>query len=221
MAAILVATYNAQANADTITISNVVIVAGDLCIVTTATDAGSSIHATDGIDFGSDLDAFSPVPNAQAFLTNEANAQIHDARLSAGTEDIVIHLTAKAQNICGVAVFRNVFDPVNGNIRVQVNESSPTTLVIAEVAIGDIVVDTLRTPDSSITIGADQTAIFDLSAGGEHGGSSTQSGADGNIMTWSFSGTNAVAYAGCRIPTLPDNEHLSFYRTTVNTLLRM
>ncbi len=119
--------------------------------------------------------------------------------VASGSSEVNVVLSAKAQHIAGAVTFTGATTPNNetGSIPEAVTSVSDT---VSAVGADDFVFDVLRQPGNAPTEGANQTAAWNIAAGGERGGGSTQDGADGGVMSWSWSGANAAAHTACRIP---------------------
>ena len=119
--------------------------------------------------------------------------------VATGSSEVTVITSTKAQNIAGAVTFIDADTPDGAVGSVPDSVESVSDTVVSPGA-DDFVFDCMRSPGGAITEGASQTAQWNIAAGGERGGGSTQDGVDGGVMSWSWSGAAGVAHTACRIP---------------------
>lgn len=119
--------------------------------------------------------------------------------VATGASEVGVVASAKAQNIAGAITFLGATTPDNatGSVPDGVTSVSDT---VSGVGADDFAFDVFRSPGSSPTEGANQTAQWNQTAGGGQGAGSTQDGVDGGVMSWSWASAADVAHSACRIP---------------------
>ena len=136
-----------------------------------------------------------------------------DPSVATGSSEIFVDTPTKGQNGAGVITFLGALAPEN-----FVSDAQGTAgigpLSPANVGADDMVVDTLATTGGSLTVGANQTEIYNTAGGGDQHAASYQDGVDGAAMDWSQSSGSQWSYAACRIPGKPAQNP-----STINQLL--
>lgn len=119
--------------------------------------------------------------------------------VATGGSTIFAFLTAGMnQNIGGSVDFTGATTPDNATGSIPDSVSSVSDTVAGDAA-DNFIFDVIREPGAAPIAGADQTEQWNVAAGGERGGGSTQDGVDGGVMSWS-NGTTDWAHTACRIP---------------------
>jgi hypothetical protein len=107
------------------------------------------------------------------------------------------------------AVVAITFDDINTTTPITdagTDSGSDTTVstTVANAASGDLIVDALAVNGNpALTVGANQTAHINASTGTSGGtmyGLSTQAGADGGVMSWTWTGSQRTAQVAFRLP---------------------
>lgn len=116
------------------------------------------------------------------------------------TANISVELIGpKAQQIGGAVDFAGADTPDNETGSVPDGVTSVSDTVSGSDA-DNFIFDCIREPGGAPTAGADQTADWNVAAGGERGGGSTQDGVNGGVMSWSAGASTDWAHTACRIP---------------------
>lgn len=171
---------------------------GNLLLVGLCLDDG--ITASGGVTYGATamtLLAGSRIQNAGAAVT-----EIWYLDNVLTSETITVSLSSKSMAIAGAVDFSGADtapDNVAGSSPDGVASVSDT---VTGVGADDFVFDCIREPGAAPTVGANQTAQWNLAGGGERGGGSTQDGVDGGVMSWD-NGTTDWAHSACRVPVAP------------------
>lgn len=121
--------------------------------------------------------------NDGGFLSNYAYYKTNPTETTA---DIVLTLSTNADVIVlGAVLFNGVSlsDPIGAEQ--HTSGSSGTASITVTTAAGEIVIDNIMASATDITVGTNQVSQWEQ-GGTRTGGSSTQNGADGGEMTWTF-----------------------------------
>jgi hypothetical protein len=118
------------------------------------------------------------------------------------------------------AAIAATFDSINETTPIAdaaTDSGSDTTVssTVPNVGSGDLVIDFLAVNGNpALTVGADQTALENNSTGTSGGtmyGMSSQDGANGGAMTWTWTGTQRTAQVAFRLPAVgggaPTNQY--------------
>lgn len=114
-----------------------------------------------------------------------------------GSSLIEVQASAKGQNIAGALDFTGAAGCDNG--RGSTGNAASSSETVANVTNDDWVIDAIRQPGGALVVGADQTAHFNISAGGERGGGSNQEGILGGVMSWTWPASAQFAHSACRV----------------------
>jgi len=195
-----VADVSDSGNTADLDIASVALTAGDLMVITIACGDGDSV---DDIDWGSDLDAFTLVPNTIATNAGRGNSEIWAALgLTAGTRTVSIHMSGSGQIGGGASTFNDADFPTDGAAEDADAQASPQAIIVANVTDDDYMIDAIMS-QTNITPGGGQTEIFSFNLAGQRREASHQDGAsdsgDGE-MEWTYLGNSDIAHSACRIP---------------------
>lgn len=184
---------SASGNTDSLAWAHTLGGSSDVVTVGLSLDAG--ITASGGVTYGA---------SAMTLLRRDDNpgdavTEIWYITGVSTSETITAGLSAKAQAIGGAVDWVGAATPDNatGSIPDAVTSVSDT---VAGDASDNFIFDVLREPGNAPTVGADQAEDWNIAAGGERGGGSSQDGVNGGVMSWSWTGSVGAAHTTCRIP---------------------
>lgn len=144
--------------------------------------------------------------------------------VATGSSEINATLSAMAQNIGGAITFSGATTPDNDVGSGPDGVTSVSDTVTGSPGADDFVFDVARLNANFVmTEGADQTAQWQVVAGGSRGAGSTQDGSFDDVMSWSWSSSSDVAHAACRIPAAAAGPSAPFppWKERPHTNLRM
>lgn len=184
-----------SANSSSLSWSHTLGTSGNLLLVGLCLDSG--ITASGGVTYG----ATSMTLLRRDSNSGDATSEIWYLDNITTSETITATLSAKAQSIGGAVDFSGAQSPPdNANGDATVDSATSVSVTVSGVNADDFVFDCVRSPGGSPSVGANQTAQWNLAAGGERGGGSTQDGVDGGVMSWTSGGAQAWALTACRVP---------------------
>jgi len=114
------------------------------------------------------------------------------------SETITVTLPSSQNVIAGAVDWDGADTPDNATGRLIDTETS-SSLTVTGDASGNFIFDVIFQRNGALTVGADQNEEWNLTQTQESGGS-TQAGADGGVMSWSWSSSDDGAHTACRIP---------------------
>ncbi|MCZ6898273.1 MAG: hypothetical protein O7D95_06175 [Betaproteobacteria bacterium] len=197
MATAVVDSGSVTGNTNTLTISNISIASGELLTIEVALSDGVTVSS---VDYGSSSDVATNVINVDN--PGAGFAQILSAEGLSGTnQDVVVNVSAMAQNKASCRVYSGADTPDNGVSFAGDNQSASQVLSPGGEDANNHLMDVIFVTGTSLTVGANQTTVLLSSAGGQSGGSSHQQNASDANMGWSVGGSSPdVAHVACRVP---------------------
>ena len=141
---------------------------------------------------------------------SNGNAHIHIYSLinpAAGTANVVVNLTANPDKgiVVGVTTFNNVDQATPLGTFASAESKTTTASVAVTSAAGEVVYDVVSFRNATITVGAGQTALYNINSGGEvdGGGASTKPGAASVTMSWNGASSQDWAIGAVSIKPAP------------------
>jgi len=158
----------------------------------------------------SDLDTLTALPGGEVISTanNQALVVFYKLNPTVGTHTITNTWDGGGSLSTTGAIGGVTFDTLNATqfSDVGTDSSGPDASVsttVANAASGDLIVDFFAVNSNpTITVGADQTQQINASTGTSGGtmyGASTQAGANGGVMSWSWTGNQRTAQVAFRL----------------------
>lgn len=120
--------------------------------------------------------------------------------VATGSSEINAVLSSMSQNIGGAITFSGATTP-DSDVGSGPDGVTSVSNTLLDAGNDDFVFDVVKLNGNFVmTEGADQTAQWQVVAGGARGAGSTQDGVFDEVMSWSWSSSSDVAHAACRIP---------------------
>ncbi len=182
---------SANGNTDSLAWSHTLASGKDLVTVGVGVNSGVS---SDGVTYGA---------SSMTLLRRDIHAAIVVTEIwyitgVSSSETITVSLPSTQNVIAGAVDWAGADTPDNA-LGGEVEDATSDSLTVTGDASDNFIFDVIFMQSGALTVGADQTAEWNLTETQNSGGS-TQAGSDGGVMSWSWSASSLGAHTACRIP---------------------